>query len=144
MLYNIDKEKTKGGLNMKAKFPYNYRIMTYIRSLPPNVWIPISSGLSLNTLSESVSESFNCLWNKKLHFRITTWTVSCQDACSSSNLTFISYISSQQPRIKEAFFTQWKLGLNGLSYNLIYRGFFRLHHLHLFLSIKHLLIKLEF
>ena len=32
MLYNIDKEKTKGGLNMKAKIPYNYRIMTYIRS----------------------------------------------------------------------------------------------------------------
>ena len=37
MLYNIDKEKTKGGLNRKAKIPYNYRIMTYIRSLPPNV-----------------------------------------------------------------------------------------------------------
>lgn len=36
-VYNIDKEKTKGGLNMKAKIPYNYRIMTYIRSLPPNV-----------------------------------------------------------------------------------------------------------
>ena len=36
-VYNIDKERQKEVLNMKAKIPYNFRIMNYIRSLPPNV-----------------------------------------------------------------------------------------------------------
>lgn len=48
-MYNIDKEKTKEVLNMKAKILYNFRIMTYIRSLPPNVLFPVSSGRSLST-----------------------------------------------------------------------------------------------
>ena len=40
---------------MKAKIPYNFRIMNYIRSLPPNVSFPISSGRILNRSSESDS-----------------------------------------------------------------------------------------
>jgi hypothetical protein len=30
---------------MKAKVPYMFRIMNYLRSLPPNVAVPTSEGL---------------------------------------------------------------------------------------------------